>query len=465
MSVEAITRGLTRIAVACGTVMLVACEGTGPVAPEASAPAGGLETSLDVSFVENSSEPFGTFDGVAFVRHTGMFEGETGLGEFRVPYEIVAPEDPMEGNGTVLVEPPHFAFGALGRDVILGRELVFATVSGYAAVGFGEHLLNILDPTAEGLLLGGNPVENPGTLNPTGVLDEEILVQFTEALGSAPFATRILGPIERRYAHGTSQTAAVLLETQRNVDGTDHEGLFDFELLHTALWRSPFPAEEAFDFLSGEFAPIAGVGRVLFVESEGDQVISDAEQFRRAVGRRGYRVYEVAGAAHAPSANNPLDHNAVARAAFVSGDRWVRSGVEPPASQLMHSAPESQIDPVYGIETGIARDGDLNGLGGVRLPDLNVGRAQFVASDPSTVPPFLPAAFAILTGSTVDLTCESEPGSDTDQPRFRSHGHYVRAVTRQVNELQREGFLLEADAEALRERAAESDVGKPGTCM
>lgn len=457
-------RTLTTLALACGAVLVSACDGTGPVAPDGTASPGVSSPVLDVSFVENSSEPFGTFGGVAFVRHTGMFEGETSLGEFRVPYEIVAPEEADLGNGTVLVEPPHFAFRTLGRDFVLGRDLVFATVSGYAAVGFGEHLFNILDPSAEGLLLAGNPVERPGTPNPTGVLDEEILVQFTEALSTAPFAIRILGPIERRYAHGTSQTAAVLLEAQRSILGTDHEGLFDFTLLHTALWRSPFPAEEAFDFLDGEFTPIAGVGRVLFVESEGDQVISDAEQFRRAVGRRGYRVYEIAGAAHAPSANNPLDHNAVARAAFLSGDRWIRSGVEPPASQLMQAAPEGQIDPVYGIETGIARDGDLNGRGGVRLPDLSVGRAQFIASDPTTLPPFLPPPFAILSGNTVDLACEPEPGSDSDEPRFRNHGEYVNRFTRQANDLVRQGFLLEADAGRLKERAAESAVGKPGTC-
>ncbi|MFP3949441.1 MAG: alpha/beta hydrolase domain-containing protein, partial [Longimicrobiales bacterium] len=55
-------------------------------------------------------------------------------------------------------------------------------------------------------------------------------------------------------------------------------------------------------------------------------------------------------------------------------------------------------------------------------------------------------------------------GSDAGEPRFRNHGDYVNRFTRQVNELQREGFLLEDDAEALKERAAESDVGKPGSC-
>lgn len=170
------------------------------------------------------------------------------------------------------------------------------------------------------------------------------------------------------------------------------------------------------------------------------------------------------GAAHAPSVNNPLNHNAVARAMFIAGDRWVRSGMEPPHSCLLGTAREGQIDPVYGFETGIVRDEDLNARGGVRLPDLAVGRARFIAVDPQTLIPGFPPPFAILSGSTVDLACEPALGSGTDDPRFLNHGDYVDRFIGQVNELVGQGFLLDADAEVLKERAAESGVGKPGSC-
>jgi len=421
--------------------------------------------TVDASFVESAAEPFGTFDGVAFVRHTGFFEGETSLGAFRMPYEIVAPEDPDLGNGTILVEPPHFGFGPFGRDLILGRDLVFQIASGYASVGFGEDGLNILDPSASDLLLAGAPVEGPGAFDPDGILDEEILIQFTRALSTHPYAADLLGDVSRLYAHGTSQTAAVLLETQRNLARTGEQGLFDFTLLHTTLWGgAPVPGETPFDFLGGQFAPVEDVGKVLFVESEADLILSEAEQFRRVVGVSGYRLYEVAGAAHVPSANNPLNHNAVARAMFAAGDGWARLGGAPPPSTRIESAPEGQVDPVYGQETGIARDGDLNARGGVRFPNLHVGRALFVAVDPTTLIPGFPPIFAVLSGSTVDLACEPEPGADPDEPRFGSHGEYVNAFVRQVNELHQQGFLLEADADALKDRAAASGVGKPGTC-
>lgn len=454
--------GTVRPAEHDGSLQPVQVRQTGPEA----APAGASRFSPDTAFIERSSEPFGTFDGVSFVRYTGIFRGETSLGAFRVPYEIVAPENPGLGNGTVLVEPPHFGAGTAGRDRVLGPDLLFGNGYSYASVGFGENGRNILEPTASDLRLAGEPVQAPGALalDPAGTLDEEILGEFSEALTSDPFAAETLGPVDRLYAYGVSQTAAVLLELRRAVAGTERAGLFDFTLLHVAVWQAPLPDTAQFDLLRGEFEPLEGLGRVIFVESEGDLVVSSAEQFRKAVGEPDFRVYEVAGAAHGRSEHNSLDHHAVARAMFVAGDRWTRTGVEPPPSTLLEEAPAGRVDPVYEFETGIARDDDLNARGGVRLPDLHLGRARFVASDSTTRSPGLPPRFAFLYGSTIDLPCQPAPGSDTDEPRFRTHEDYVDAFTRQVDELQRQGFLLEADAVALKERAAGSEVGKPGTC-
>ncbi|MDX1616539.1 MAG: alpha/beta hydrolase domain-containing protein [Candidatus Promineifilaceae bacterium] len=424
--------------------------------------------SLDVSFVENASQPFGTFDGVAFVRHTGLFEGETSLGPFRVPYEIIAPADPGAGAATVLMEPPHWAIPPFGRDYVIGRNVIFTRGISYASVGFGTDGGNILNPFATDLIVAGDPVENPGQITFAGSSDEEILIQFAEALSSEPYATEILGPLDHRYALGISQTADVLLETLHRVSGTDNRDLFDITLLHGASWRVTAPGlvrpGGPLELIGGQFAPLEDVGRVIFVGAEGDLLAFDAKQFRRAANRTDQRVYEVAGAAHLPTPDNPLNHWLVARALLVAGDEWVRLGQSPPASNLLQEAPAGQIDPVYGTETGIARDADLNAKGGVRLPDLAVSRAQFIASDPDTQTvvglPFL----APLSGSTVDLACEPEPGSDSDEPRFSNHGEYVNAFTQQVNALQGQGFLLDSDAEALKDRAAQSQVGKPGTC-
>ena len=414
-----------------------------------------------ISFTDGVSAPFGTFGGVPFVRYTGFVEGTTSLGEFRVPYEIVAPQLPALGNGTVLVEPPHFAVGPVGRDAVLTRQLLFGNGFSYAAVGFGTNGLNILNPRAEGLILAGDPVTQPGALNPSGIVDEEILVQFARALTSHPVPTSILGAVERRYAYGLSQTASVLLET---LHSPAREGLFDLTLLHIALWKPPFQRPGVFDNLPDEFQPLRGVGRVLFIESEGDQIVSKSEQFRRAAAEADYRVYEVAGAAHAPTPRNPLDHFMVARALFSAGDRWVRSGFAPPPSTLIEDDPSAGVDPVYselGLVTGIERDADGNAVGGVRLPDLALGRALFIAADFSFQ--IIPGAFG-LVGAKIDLACEPAPGAATNEPRFPNHGAYVLRFVQQVNELRAEGFLLADDAEALKEQAALAAVGKPGSC-
>lgn len=279
------------------------------------------------------------------------------------------------------------------------------------------------------------------------------------ALTGSAFAREALGPIQRRYAIGVSQTSAVLLETLHHRQG---RGLFDLTLLIIAMWRPPWQSP-AFERLKGAFEPPSGVGRVIFVESEGDLLLSEAESFRRAVPLEAFRVYELAGAAHGPSPANPTDGSAVVRAMLLRGDAWVRQGAPPPASVLVEVAPSGAVDPVHGVHTGILRDDDGNARGGVRLPDIAIGRARFIGAD-------LAANLAAerrlrpvrLVGAMVDLACAPRPG--TTGPRFRSHDDYVEQFTRAVASLVEAGFLLPADAEVFRQSAAASKVGELGTC-
>jgi hypothetical protein len=300
-------------------------------------------------------------------------------------------------------------------------------------------------------------------LGPEPVLDQEILIQFVEALETDSFATAVLGIIERRYAFGVSQTAGEGWQVVFHQPGG--QSLLDFTLLFENLWRPAFESPALSELLPEQWTPIRGVGKIIFVETEADQLISGAEQFRRAVvgpeaDVDSYRLYEVAGAPHFPQPPplNPLSANGVARAMFVAGDRWVRFGAAPPPSALLAEAPVGATDPVYGFETGIARDDNLNALGGIRFPDLQLGRALFVASllDVEVVP-----GIPGLVGAWIDLQCEPLPDSS---PRFANHGEYVSGVSRQANLLRRHGFLLAADVEELKARAAESAVGRPGTC-
>jgi hypothetical protein len=384
---------------------------------------------------------------VDFTLHKGFFEGETSAGAFRVPFEIVAPADPSEGRAVVMVEPSHFAYRTVGRDVVLGADEVHGRGMSHAAVGWSTNQFSILDPWTGPVMIAG---ESEGQ-------DPEILLEFARALRAASFATDLLGEDLLLYGYGASQTAAALLNVLLTPGAA---GVFDLSFLNVGYWpaiREP----EVFDRLTGEFEPIDGIGKVIFLETESELVLSDAEQFRNAVGHPDYRVYEVAGAAHLPGPANPLNWTFPAEALWAAADAWVAAGTPPPPSRLITAGATDADDPIYGDPTGIARDPDGNALGGIRLPSLAVRRALFIATDPTTPGP---PGFDALTGNMVDLSCEPYPETADTEPRFRRHGEYVSGFSAQANALRGDGFLLPEDAETLKEQASTSNIGKPGSC-
>lgn len=406
---------------------------------------------VDAAVLESGSEEtFGTFNGVEFVRYTGRFVGVTTKGAYRVPYEIVAPRWPGAGNGTVVVEPPHFSLGIPGRNVTLGPELLFGRGFSHATVGFSENGGNFLDAGATDVMIAG--AQATAKQQPPFARDVEILRQFSEALLEDPYACRILGGTHRRYAYGISQTAEAWFELQYNA-GT--EGLFDLTLLHVPLWRPAFAEPGVLAALPETFAPLTDIGKVMIVGAEGDQLVSDAKQFRNAVNgptaSHHYRLYEVAGAPHLPQPIplNPLDNAPVVRAMLVAGDRWVRRGFRPPRSALLETT-----------ATGFARDADGNTLGGIRFPDVEAGRARFTAS--TLAVPLGP--FTGLVGLWEDLACEPRAGSLSGKPRFRNQRDYLRRVARPTLRLLFRGYLLYDDAHEIFSAAKESGVGQPGFC-
>lgn len=424
----------------------------------------GSDRAQAAGFEDVSAVPFGTFDGVDYLLYSGRFVGETSKGAYRMPFEIVAPADPAEGNGRVLFEPPHFLYGAAARIGVIGPELLFGRGFSHASVGFGDWGFNRLDLAAPDLLIAGAPAGLVPPLDSSTpvIIDIEILDQFTEALTADPIATGMLGDVSQLHAYGVSQTAQAMLELMYLHDVS---GRFDFTLLHVVVWNWPFARPE-FAPLPVPFVPFDGSEKTIFVETEGDQLISQSVVIRGALAYPQYRVYEVAGSAHLPLSGpvpglplefNSLDHLLVARAAFFAGDDWAAKGIDPPPSVTLGLDASGGPDPVYGFPTGIARDANGNATGGVRLPSLAVGAAQYIASLPAFLGVPAPDLFFSLSGAQVDLTC-------TPPTRFRNHGQYVRAFAQAANDLRRQRFLLPSDAEALKDAAAESSIGKPGAC-
>ncbi len=412
--------------------------------------------------VEAVSSHYGNFGGVDYLRHTGRFVGETSSGAFRVPFEIVAPANRRRGNGTVVVEPPHFIFGTTGRDSVLGNELLFERRFSYASVGFANEGFNLLDPFAIDAEIAGSPVISN---MPPFLRDVEILKQFAEALSADPTAMEALGNVEQLYAYGVSQSAEAIYEL---FYGPGAEDLFDLTVLHVPLWRPAFARPDVLAVLPETFAPLDNVGKVMLVSAEGDLLISQSMQLRNASANSNYRLYEVAGAPHLAEdvvvngvRTNPLDVAPMVRAAFVNGHRWLRWNRRPPASRQLDAAAPGEIDPIYWLPTGIARDANGNAAGGVRVPDVANGRALHIASalDIEVIP-----GLAGLIGLWFDLACAPPPGSTSAEPRFRSHRHYVTLTARQSIRLAWRGYLLWPDAIDLIYEAIASDVGEPGAC-
>ena len=390
-----------------------------------------------------TASDYGTFNGVAYTRYEGQFVGTT-AGDFSVPFEIVAPADAAQGNDVLILEPYH----VMGRplDMYMTPEFVFERGFSYAAVGWYRDTVNPLE---------GYPVEEA----------VEILHNFAKALREDPVARDMAGNVTKLYAHGVSLATWPLLDLLQSPGAS----LLDFSFLTV-----PAFAEETLVLDSS-------ANRIMVFLTESD-LIRGPMQSQHILALRGssptYRSYEVAGAAHASdtpwgrttamemfgldaAAPDALEWTPVMKALFLAGHSWTMEGVEPPPSTYIADAPAGEIDLVYkaeyGLElvTGIARDEDANALGGIRLPNLELGRGQYIAVDPAS---YLGLG---LLSSFRDLQCEPLPDGSA---RFADHATYVSRFTTQAQALVDQGFLLSEDANDMIAAASASNIGDPAAC-
>ncbi len=391
-----------------------------------------------------TSSHFGTFNGVAYTKYTGKFVGTT-TGDYAVAFEIVAPSNPAKGNGILVLEPMHVMGATAGRDSYFTPKFLFDR--GFSYAGIWWHPENV-DPFA------GYSAEEAN----------QILHNFALALRQDPAMQKMVGTLQKLYGIGVSKTCEPML----TMLASPAQSLVDFALLMVPSWPH------------ADFTPPVGATRVMVLNVESDRVTSaltggnsKALQQNTAT----YRSYEVAGAPHipdgprmrelslmygvTPEGTTPLDWAPVMRALFIAGHKWVTEGIEPPPSTHLWDAPFGQIDPtykdVYGLDlvTGINRDAMGNAMGGIRLPDVALGRGVYIAADPAS---FFGMA---LFGAFLDKQCE--PLAD-GSPRFASHAAYVSAFTAQAQALVDQRFLLPEDAQRLVNQAAASNVGDPVAC-
>jgi hypothetical protein len=220
------------------------------------------------------------------------------------------------------------------------------------------------------------------------------------------------------------------------------------------------------------------------------------------------RVYHVAGSQHGPAVfpprpgaeangpnsrgtgqqlGNPTPHPIILRAMVLALDRWVREGVEPPASQYPRLA-DGTLAPVATLKwpslIGITSpktipephrapvdtpagtwpflvpqvDEDGNELAGIRLPDQAVPIGTLTGWNFRNPNTGNPKAIVPLLGSLIPFAkTAAERGNDPRkslEERYRGKAEYLGRVTQAGLALVNQGYVLREDLPYLLERAA-----------
>lgn len=358
---------------------------------------------------------------VSYCQYDGIFAGRTSTGAFRVPYRLSTSGRPRHGDGTVIVEPSHFAVGLgilerrLQPDLVIGNGFTHAGI-GWSTASFGPGAnLRILDPTAPGVFIEGGFAEENGRT------DHEIVSEFARTLAVDDQARAVLGSIKRRYLAALSDSTIPVLDLVTTGRAT---GVSDLALAVTTEFTDPQLALEA-----GAYP-----GKVVIVNSEID--VSDNLVDRGVVPDQ-YRFYAVAGTPHIPDdldrsdeidRTTPASYEPALRAHFLQANRWVRRGTPPPASYHLRKDGGEVVRDANG--NALVLDSQNRPV--PRLPFLELGEARFVGA---------------FIGGYDNVKSIAEIG-------FSSHRAYRDAFAQRLAAYTAAGYIIKKDAADMLARAA-----------
>jgi Alpha/beta hydrolase domain len=371
---------------------------------------------------------------------------------------VRAPIDPKKFNGTVIVE---WLNVSAGRDIDVDWDYGYNELlnNGFAYVGVtaqtvGISALKAWDPSRYGSLSipsddysydifsqAGEALLSDGAHSPLHGLHVRKLIADGESQSAVRMTTYVdaVAPLARVYdgylIHSNGATGAPLSGTLRAPTPT---------LLRTDLGRP-----------------------VLNFETETDVL---AHLRARQPDNANYRLWEVAGTAHVdndaltlfgyqdhsqtpqdvnPSCTataNTAPENDVFDTAYADLRTWVTTGQPPP------HAPRMQIN---AAGTDVARDSFGNGIGGIRLPQLEAPTATLTGTGNKPADTNPVSGFCVLFGTTTPFSAA------TLSRLYPTHADYVRAFTAATTRLARQGFVLPADRSALLFAAEQAPVPAP----
>ncbi|MSQ73142.1 MAG: hypothetical protein EXR27_17935 [Betaproteobacteria bacterium] len=182
------------------------------------------------------------------------------------------------------------------------------------------------------------------------------------------------------------------------------------------------------------------------------------------------RIYDVAGASHGRAVESTcefppgcLDYFPVMRATLLNLDAWVKDGIEPPPNRLMPLEPrpgdasllQAPAHLPHAIVQAPQRDADGNGIGGVRLPDIEAPLGTHGAQNlPLSERPCNLNAAYLAFARTIEVRAPGDARRALRE-RYASREDYVARIRAAAQRLVDERFLIDADAMEI-ERAAQA---------
>ena len=421
--------------------------------PSASAGVAGAPGAVDLAahgYVEEELIVSGT----ANVYRYGA-DGDVEVDREGVPYAtrilVRRPQSPRRFSGNVHVETSHPQYGF---NVVWSQTFDYLLANGDAYVSITTRRTNDGSSAIEGMKAFDPIRYGPLDFTEDG-LNWDIIGQVGRLLRTeTPDNPLHDFDVERLYASGWSGGGALLLLYVS--DGFHHRA------------RMPDGGPIFDGYLIGEpsqYPRINSTAAELPESDERQQVqprdvpaISlhthpQEEHRRRRDGNRPddrYRVYEVAGASHGDFralggigdlgctyevSRFPMHH--LFKSTLERLDAWAARDEAPPHSKRLKVARDGSVK--------LDRHG--NPRGGVRTTYTEVPTARYVLENG---PGF--ACERLLGGGQEPFSPEKLASL------YKSHDAYVRKVTHEANRLERKGWLLPADARAVREEAASSDI-------
>ncbi len=400
-----------------------------------------------------------------------------GSADYRTRIVVRRPVRRQRFNGTVVVEWHNVSGGldAAPDWTYFHTELMR---NGYAWVGVSAQSVGVeggSNPLGLRLWLKAvDPARYGSLVHPGDSFSYDMFSQVAQAI-RRPAGLRPLGDLKakRVIAVGESQSAFRLVTYVNAVHPVAQ--VYDGFLVHSRGSGAPPLSQAPQEVIN---APSPATIRtdidvpVLTVQTESDLIGLNSLPARQPDTRR-IRLWEIAGTAHAdtyqlgvgaadigPAAADtthlPLTSTAfgvincgkplnagpahyVMNTAIARLNRWVRRGTPPPP------APRLEVTP--GPPAAIARDQPGNARGGIRTPQVDVP-IHTLSGEGQTG-----SGFCFLFGTTTPFDAA------TLQALYPTHDTYVSAILKATRAAIKAGFLLKADAPAIKTAAQNSTVG------